>query len=172
MRSRALAQLPKPVVEDLTHLGALLREARGRRGFTQAEIAQRLKLSPTTVRAAEQGDPAVSAGIFASLLWTLGMGPISASVAASHPEARQPKRRVRTGKRLNESTLLNALSSVARFGLDADEAVAIANRVLRVVKDQWEQRFRDVGVPVREIESLRGTSVLSPVAVALATRPK
>lgn len=71
-----------------------------------------------------------------------------------------------------ESTLLNALSSAARFGLDADEAVAIANHVLRVVKDQWEQRFRDVRVPVREIDSLRGTSVLSPVAVALATRPK
>jgi serine/threonine-protein kinase HipA len=71
-----------------------------------------------------------------------------------------------------EATLLNALSSAARFGLDEDEALAIARRVLRVVTDQWEQRFRDVKVPVREIESLRGTSVLSPVATALATHLK
>lgn len=102
MRSRALAQLPKPVSEDLVRLGELIRRARGRRGFTQAELAERLRLSPTTVRAAEQGDPAVAAGIVASLLWTLGIGPISSSVAASHPEATEPKQRVRTGKRLDD----------------------------------------------------------------------
>jgi len=67
-----------------------------------------------------------------------------------------------------ESTLRNAISSAARFGLDEDEALHIATQVLNVVADQWEQRFRDVKVPVREINSLRGTSVLSPVAVALA----
>ena len=71
-----------------------------------------------------------------------------------------------------ESTLLNALSSAARFGLDEEEALAIAKHVLRVIKDQWEQRFRDVGVPAREIDTLRGTSVLSPVAIDLRTRPK
>ena len=71
-----------------------------------------------------------------------------------------------------ESTLLNALSSAARFGLDEDEALAIAKHVLRVVTEQWEERFREVKVPVREIESLRGTSVLSPVAAALPHRPK
>jgi transcriptional regulator with XRE-family HTH domain len=102
MRSRALTQLPKPVADDLTRLGEIIRDARGRRGFTQADLAERLRLSPTTVRAAEQGDPAVAAGILASLLWTLGIGPISSSVAAAHPEARQPKQRVRAGKRIDD----------------------------------------------------------------------
>jgi len=102
MRSRVLAQIPKPVAEDLARLGELIRQARGRRGFTQTDLAERLRLSPTTVRAAEQGDPAVAAGIFASLLWTLGIGPISSSLAASHPEAREPKQRVRAGKRLDD----------------------------------------------------------------------
>jgi ribosome-binding protein aMBF1 (putative translation factor) len=102
MRSRALAQIPAPVAEDLIRLGTLIRDARGRRGFTQAELAERLRLSPTTVRAAEQGDPAVAAGIVASLLWTLGMGPISTSVAAAHPGTTQPKQRVRSGKRLDD----------------------------------------------------------------------
>jgi len=66
-----------------------------------------------------------------------------------------------------ESTLTNALSSAARFGLRADEAVAIATQVLKVVEEQWEQKFLDVGVPAREIAALRGTSVLSAVAVKM-----
>jgi serine/threonine-protein kinase HipA len=66
-----------------------------------------------------------------------------------------------------ESTLTNALSDAARFGLRADEAVAIATEVLNVVEEQWEQRFLNVGVPAREIAALRGTSVLSPVAVKI-----
>ena len=66
-----------------------------------------------------------------------------------------------------ESTLTNALSSAARFGLRADEAVAVANEVLGVVEEQWEQRFLDVDVPPREIAALRGTSVLSAVAVQM-----
>lgn len=102
MRSRAVAQIPHPVAQDLTRLGALIRDARGRRGFTQAELAKRLQLSPTTVRAAEQGDPAVAAGIVASLLWTLGIGPISSSLTSSHPETKAPKQRVRAGKRLDD----------------------------------------------------------------------
>ncbi len=66
-----------------------------------------------------------------------------------------------------ESTLTNALSSAARFGLRADEAIAIATQALKVVEEQWEQKFLDVGVPAREIAALRGTSVLSPVAVTM-----
>lgn len=66
-----------------------------------------------------------------------------------------------------ESTLANALSEAARFGLRSDEATAIATEVLNVVEEQWEQRFLDVGVPAREISALRGTSVLSPVAVKM-----
>jgi transcriptional regulator with XRE-family HTH domain len=105
MRSHALNQLPKPVGSDLHHLGQLIRGARGRRGFTQSQLADRLRVSPTTVRAAEQGDPKVAAGILISLLWVLGIGPISKALAAQ-PEvssARPPeRRRVRTQKSLDD----------------------------------------------------------------------
>jgi len=104
MRSRALSQLAKPVGHDLRRIGELIRGARARRGFTQAELAGRLRVSPTTVRAAEQGDPKVAAGILVSLLWVLGIGPISKAVAAE-PElqrAPQPKQRVRTQKSLDD----------------------------------------------------------------------
>lgn len=66
-----------------------------------------------------------------------------------------------------ESTLINALSSAARFGLDDEEAREIARNVLHIVEAQWERRFRDCDIPKREIDSLRGTSVLSPLAIAL-----
>lgn len=104
MRSKALNQLAKPVGEDLKRLGDLMRSARARRGFTQAELAERLQVSPTTVRAAEQGDPRVAAGILLSLLWVLGIGPIAKSLA-DHPAlqpALQSKKRVRTQKSLDD----------------------------------------------------------------------
>lgn len=83
-------------------LGTLIRDARAQRGFTQADLARRLKLSPTTVRAAEQGDPGVASGILASLIWVLGIGPISASLAAKRPPVALSKQRVRAGKKLDD----------------------------------------------------------------------
>jgi serine/threonine-protein kinase HipA len=65
------------------------------------------------------------------------------------------------------STLANALSSAARFGLDREEAIAISKDVLGVVQERWEQCFADAQVPENESDSLRGTSVLSPIAVEL-----
>lgn len=102
MRSRALEQLAKPVAEDLARLGSLIRDARAQRGFTQADLAKRLRVSPTTVRAAEKGDPSVAAGILVGLMWLLGIGPISASLAAMYPPVAQPRQRVRTGKKLDD----------------------------------------------------------------------
>jgi transcriptional regulator with XRE-family HTH domain len=102
MGSRALDQIAKPVAEDLARLGILIRDARAQRGFTQADLANRLGLSPTTVRASEKGDPGVAAGIVASLIWVLGIGPISASLAAMHPPVAQSKQRVRAGKKLDD----------------------------------------------------------------------
>jgi serine/threonine-protein kinase HipA len=66
-----------------------------------------------------------------------------------------------------ESTLANAVTSAGHFGLDQDEAATLAREVLAVVQDQWETCFASVRIPRREIELLRGTSVLSPVAMKL-----
>ena len=105
MRSHALNQLPKPVGDDLQRIGKLIRDARARRGFTQSQLAERLRVSPTTLRAAEQGDPKVAAGILISLLWVLGIGPLSKALA-TQPElssVRPPgRRRVRTRKSLDD----------------------------------------------------------------------
>ena len=96
--------LAKPVGDDLTRIGGLIRSARGRRGFTQAELAERLQISPTTVRAAEQGDPKVAVGILISLLWILGIGPIGKALSgqAEQPQTSGPRRRVRARKSLDD----------------------------------------------------------------------
>jgi transcriptional regulator with XRE-family HTH domain len=100
MRSRALTHVPKPVAEDLRRVGTLIREARAQRGFTQEELARRLRISRTTIIAAEQGDPSVTAGILVSLLWVLGIGPVNANLTSRPRELAHPqsKRRVRTRK--------------------------------------------------------------------------
>lgn len=83
--------LPAPVAEDLRRLGAALRAARGRRGETQRALAARLQISRNTVGAAERGDPGVSAGTYASLIWAVGLPGLSADM----PEPQELSRRVR-----------------------------------------------------------------------------
>jgi transcriptional regulator with XRE-family HTH domain len=105
VRSHALNQLPKPVGQDLQRIGELIRSARARREFTQSQLADRLRVSPTTVRAAEQGDPKVAAGILISLLWVLGIGPISKALTVQPELSPVPvpgRRRVRAQKSLDD----------------------------------------------------------------------
>lgn len=89
--------------QDLQRIGELIRSARARREFTQSQLADRLRVSPTTVRAAEQGDPKVAAGILISLLWVLGIGPISKALAVQAELSPVPgRRRVRAQKSLDD----------------------------------------------------------------------
>lgn len=77
MRSEGLLEIPKSVEGDLYRLGLAIRNGRRERNMTQTQLAQRAKLSPTTVRSAEKGDPSVSAGVLIKLLWLVGIGPVS-----------------------------------------------------------------------------------------------
>ena len=104
VKSRALTHLPKPVGDDLRQIGQLIRDARARRGFTQNDLADRLRVSPTTVRAAEQGDPSLKVGILVSLLWVLGISPLG-KVLATLPELQhvpRSRQRVRTQTALDD----------------------------------------------------------------------
>ena len=65
-----------------------------------------------------------------------------------------------------ESSIANALTAAPRFGLEREEAVAIADSILGVVRARWEACFAEQGVPRREIDMLRGTTMLSPRAMA------
>lgn len=63
-----------PVLQQrLQEIGENLRLARLRRRLRAALVAERTGISPPTLRAIERGDPAVSFGAYASVLFCLGL---------------------------------------------------------------------------------------------------
>jgi len=68
----AIDALPPAVAQGLRRLGENLAVARIRRKESQRMWAQRLGVSVPTLIRMEQGDPGVSAGIYATALWLIG----------------------------------------------------------------------------------------------------
>ena len=71
--SRAADQLPLPVQRALRKLGGDLRDARRRRRIPVAIAAERASISRTTLVKLEKGDPGVSMGTYATMLFVMGM---------------------------------------------------------------------------------------------------
>ncbi len=61
------------VRKALTKLGGDIRDARRRRRLTMAVVADRAFTSRATLQRIEQGDPAVSVGIYAGVLHSMGL---------------------------------------------------------------------------------------------------
>lgn len=83
----ANATLPPVAQEALRRLGENLAIARMRRKESQRAWAQRIGVSVPTLIRLEQGDPGVSAGIYATALWLMGRVqalPELADPAADH----------------------------------------------------------------------------------------
>ena|SRR5215207_125548 len=70
-RSEAVDSLPSAVASALTRLGADLATARKRRKQSLRNWATRLNVSVPTLMKLEKGDPAVSAGVYATALWMI-----------------------------------------------------------------------------------------------------
>lgn len=65
--------LPIPASRALKKLGGDLREARIRRRIPMSLMSERACICRTTLTKVEQGSPSVSMGIYASVLFVLGM---------------------------------------------------------------------------------------------------
>jgi hypothetical protein len=65
--------LPVPVMRALRKLGHDIKDARRRRRIPMAIAAQRASISKPTLIRMERGDPAVSIGSYATVLFVLGM---------------------------------------------------------------------------------------------------
>jgi transcriptional regulator with XRE-family HTH domain len=65
--------LPLPAKRALDKLGADIRDARRRRRIPMALMAQRAGIGRMTLVRLEQGDPAVSMGAYARVLFVLGL---------------------------------------------------------------------------------------------------
>jgi len=72
--SRALPALPSTISRALRKLGSDLSAARRRRRLTQELVAERALISRATLARVERGDAGVSMGIYASVLFVLGLG--------------------------------------------------------------------------------------------------
>lgn len=100
---RTTPPLPLPVKRALAKLGQDIRSARLRRRITTITMAERAFITRMTLRKVERGDPSVSLGIYATVMFVLGLTPRLADLADSRAdevglqleEERLPKR-VRT----------------------------------------------------------------------------
>ena len=85
MQSKSVTTLPLPVQRTLQKLGADIRDARKRRRIATATMAERAMISRPTLVRLERGDPGVSAGILATVLFVLGIETRLAEIAdAAH----------------------------------------------------------------------------------------
>ena len=71
--SRSSVTLPIPVRHALHKLGHDLRDARRRRRIPVAIADERASISRTTLVKIEKGDPGVALGIYATVLFVMGM---------------------------------------------------------------------------------------------------
>ena len=68
-----VSPVPIPVTRALRKVGHDIRDARRRRRIPVAILAQRASISRTTLNKVEKGDPGVGLGIYATVLFALGM---------------------------------------------------------------------------------------------------
>ena len=73
MRSKSASSLPLPVKRALRKIGADLADARKRRRISTLTMAERAMISRPTLTKVEKGDPSVSLGIYATVLFILGL---------------------------------------------------------------------------------------------------
>jgi DNA-binding XRE family transcriptional regulator len=66
-------KFPIPVQRALRKLGQDIRDARRRRRIPTALLAERASISRTTLVKVEKGEPGVSLGIYATVIFVLGM---------------------------------------------------------------------------------------------------
>ena len=87
MVGKSQATLPIPVRRALRKLGTDIRDARRRRRIPTAVMAERALISRMTLNKVEKGDPGVSLGIYATVLFVLGMTDRLAELADARHDA-------------------------------------------------------------------------------------
>jgi DNA-binding XRE family transcriptional regulator len=79
--SKLSTSVSMPVRRALHKLGRDIRDARLRRRIATAIMAQRASISRTTLNKIEKGDPGVSLGNYAAVLFVLGLSDRLATLA-------------------------------------------------------------------------------------------
>lgn len=85
--SRAHLSLPPGAREGLVQLGRDLSLARRRRRIPVRRMAERMRVSPTTVTRLERGEPGVSLGVLMTALWLFGLQDRLTTLVAPESDA-------------------------------------------------------------------------------------
>ena len=85
--SRSSIRLPIPVRHALKKLGQDIRDARRRRRIPLAIAAERASISRMTLIKIERGDPGVALGLYATVLFVMGMAERLADLADPKTDA-------------------------------------------------------------------------------------
>jgi transcriptional regulator with XRE-family HTH domain len=109
MRTKSLSTLPIPVQNVLRKLGKDIRDARLRRRLPTLVVANRAFISRPTLGKIEKGDPGVSMGAYATVLFVLGMIDRIADIADVRFD--------RVGLALEEERLPMRIRSQSKFPL-------------------------------------------------------
>ena len=87
MGRRSAQTLPIPVIRALRTLGSDLCDARRRRRIPTSLLAERAGISRTTLNKVEKGDAGVSMGVYAKVLFVLGLAERITELAAAPRDA-------------------------------------------------------------------------------------
>ena len=105
---RTMPPLPLPVKRALAKLGSDIRNARLRRRISASVMAERAFITRPTLVKVERGDAGVSIGIYATVLFVLGL--------TGHLEKLADAREDRVGLQLEEGRLPQKIRSRGRKG--------------------------------------------------------
>src|SRR5215212_99722 len=78
---KTVKSLPLPVKRALKKLGSDIRDARKRRRISTVTMSERAMINRRTLLKVERGEPSVSMGIYATVLFILGMTDRIADIA-------------------------------------------------------------------------------------------
>jgi transcriptional regulator with XRE-family HTH domain len=98
--------LPIPVARALRKLGRDIKDARRRRRIAMAIVAQRASVSKPTLIRIERGEPKVSIGSYATVLFVMGMAERLADLADARSDP--------VGLRLEEENLPKRIRGTAK----------------------------------------------------------
>ena len=81
--------MPRALTQHLELMGEQIMLARKRRHLSMQDIADRATVTRLTVSKVEHGDPTVSMGIYARILFALNLEKVITLIAADDPLGRQ-----------------------------------------------------------------------------------
>ena len=85
MRSLGKSAVPRQMLAELEKVGEDIRYARIRRKFTMSDLSKRSGISRSTLDKVEKGSPSVAIGIYARVIFLLGItGTVGQLADLSH----------------------------------------------------------------------------------------